>query len=151
MSDGKTCPQRCAMATIKGKKFIVIIITEQVRDALSQIFSRPSDTQSLALDAKKGNFVEGINHAQPCIEFQTINDADGLAEKNVFRPQIPMPVDDVPTPDTFGQHIVPFAEKTPLCALYMAHHASWKPKTWIKQNTAIVSQAPPKFRDVGGG
>jgi len=151
MGDGKPRPQRRPMTTIENEKLLRMAVMELVHDPSPEVLPCPSSAQPLALDAKERYFIEWIDHAQPRIEFQTIDDADRIAEKNVFRTQISMSVDNVPALHPFGQKIAPLAEKPTLHGIDGTHQSSRELKTRIEQNAAVVGEAPPKLRDIDGG
>jgi hypothetical protein len=49
--------------------------------------------EPLAFQMKERNFVQCIQSAEAIIEFKTINDREGIAQPDMFRPQVAMTVD----------------------------------------------------------
>ena len=78
-----------------------------MHDAAAQILTSPRRAEWLAFNAKKRDFVERIDHPQAGIELQTVGNADGIAETNMFGAQVTMPLDDAPRAHALGQKFVP--------------------------------------------
>ena len=96
MGDGQARPQRRPMAAIKHKKFLRMSVVQRAHEAAVQIFAGPSGAEPLAFNTKEGDFIEGIDHPQPRVEFQAVDDAHWIAEANMFGAQVAVPIDDVP-------------------------------------------------------
>ena len=96
MRDGKPRPQRGAMAAIEDKKLLGVSVVQRAHNVAPQIFAGPGGAEPLAFDAEERDFVERIDHSQAPIEFQAVDDADGIAEANMFGAQVSVPVDDTP-------------------------------------------------------
>ena len=103
MRDGEPCPQRGPMAAIEDEKLLGMAVMERMHDAAAQIFARPRRAEPLAFEAEERDFVERIDHSQAGIEFQAVDNADRIAETNVFGAQIAVAIDDAPRPHAFGQ------------------------------------------------
>ena len=112
MGDGEARPQRRPMAAIKDKKFLRVSVVKRVHDAAVQIFAGPGGPQPLAFNTEKGDFIEGVDHSQPRVEFQAVNDAHWIAEANMFGAQVAVPIDNVPRPHTLGQKLGPLESES---------------------------------------
>jgi hypothetical protein len=95
MGDCEPCPQRGAMAAIKDEKLLGMPVMERTHDATAQVFARPGRAKPLAFEAEERYFIERIDHSQPGIELQAIDDADRITETNVFGAQIAVAIDIV--------------------------------------------------------
>jgi hypothetical protein len=84
MCDGEPCPQRSTIAAIKDEKVFRMPDTKGAHEAVPQVFARPRGPKPLAFETEERNFVDRIDHSQPSVEFQTIDDPDRIAEANVF-------------------------------------------------------------------
>jgi len=94
MRDGEASPQRRTMAAIKNKKLLGLAVVKRPSDMAPQIFAGPGGAQPFAFETQEGDLIERIDHAQAAVEFQTVDDAHRIAEANMFRTQVAMPVDD---------------------------------------------------------
>jgi hypothetical protein len=91
------------MAAIKGKELLGVPIMQRMHDAAPQILAGPRSAKAFALDAQERDLIERIDHPQLCIEFQTIDDADGVTEPNMFRAKVAVPVDNMSRTHTLLQ------------------------------------------------
>ena len=87
---------------------------QRVHDAAPQIFAGPRSAKAFALDAQERNLIEWIDHPQLRIEFQTIDDTDGIIEPYVFRAKVAVPVDNMSCTYTLLQQAFPCGEKAAL-------------------------------------
>ena len=126
-------------------------VVERVHDAAPQIFAGPGGAQPLAFDAEERDFVEGIDHAQARVEFQAVDDADRIADPNMFGAQVAMAVDDVARSHALGQKLGPFGQEAALHGVDVAHRPDRQVKARVEKNTAIIGEAAPELRGVHGG
>ncbi len=89
--------------------------------AAVQIFAGPGGTQPLAFNTEEGDFIEGIDHPQPRVEFQAVDDAHWIAEANMFGAQVAVPIDNVPRPHALGQKLGPLDQKAALHGVDVAN------------------------------
>ena len=96
MGDCQTGPQGRAMAAIKAEQRVRPVLIQTMHYAAAQVLTGPGDAQPLALEAEKREFVQRVSGAEPIIEFETIDDADGISEPDVLRTQITVSVSNAP-------------------------------------------------------
>jgi len=85
MRDSETSAQHRPMATIKNEKLFGFSVVKCVYDAAPQIFAGPGGAKAFAFDAEERDFVKRIDHSQPCVEFQAVDDAHRITETDVLR------------------------------------------------------------------
>jgi len=79
MCDGQTRSQACAIAPVEAEKLIRDTIVQRARQSLSDPQTHKGRAKTLALDAQKGDLVEGIDRTQTRIELQPVDDLRRLA------------------------------------------------------------------------
>ena len=143
MGDGEARPQRRPMAAIKHKKLLGVPVVQRVHDAAAQIFAGPGCAEPFAFDTEEGDFIEGIDHSQPRVEFQAVDDAHWIAEANMLGAQVAVPIDDVPRPHALGQKLGPLGQKAALHGVDVANGSGGKTKVRVEKYAAIVGKAAP--------
>jgi len=139
------------MAAIKNKKLFRLAVVKCSSDAAAQIFAGPGGAQPFAFETQEGDLIEGINHPQAAVELQTIDDAHRIAEANMLRTQVAMPINDPAAPHALRQQRSALSQEPALHSVDVAHQSRWDLKAAVKKNTAVVRQAPPELRSMDGG
>jgi hypothetical protein len=95
MCGRQTRSQHRAITVIEDEKLFPLAVVQSPHHAPTQMLTRPSRTQAFAFNAEERQLVDRIDHPQAAVEFEAIDDAHLVAQPNVLRPQVTMPVDDV--------------------------------------------------------
>ena len=96
MGNGQARPQHRAMATIEEKQFFGQAVAQAACHAAPDVFTGPGSAEPLAFKAQECDLVERVDGSQAGIELQAIDDLDGIAEPDVLRAKVAVPIDDTP-------------------------------------------------------
>jgi len=143
MRDGETSSQHCTMAAIKNKKLLRRSVVKCMYHAAPQIFADPGGAKAFAFDTQERDFVEWIDHSQACVKFQAVDNAHRIAETDVLRAQISVPIHDMPRSHAFGQKPGPLRQKPALHGVDVPHAPGWQLKARVEKNTAVEGKAAP--------
>ena len=151
MGDGEARPQRRTVAPIEGEKLGGQTILQCVNGASPDRFTRVPAAQALAFDTKERDLVERIDGSKPRIELQTVDDPDGVAKPDMFRPQIAASVDNVTTAHAIDDQPRSLAEKPALSLIDLPDGPGRKAKPRVQQNPPIVGEAVLPVRKMSLG
>jgi hypothetical protein len=113
-----------AMAAIEQKQGVRRVLIEAAHHSLAQVSTGPRSAQALALEAQERNFIQRVTPAEPIVEFEAIDDADRVAEPDVFGAQIAMSVNDAPAEHTVNQKIATLRQEPALHCIELGDQAS---------------------------
>jgi len=123
MGDRQPRAQRRAMAAIEQEEIFGQTITQAGPNSALDIFAGPAGAEALAFEAQECNLVERIHGSQPGIELQAVDDADRIAEPDVLRAQIAVPIDDATGLNASDEHVRMALEKPALDEVDPSHQA----------------------------
>jgi hypothetical protein len=103
MGNGQPRPQRRATASVELEQLVGNSIWQTVHDVSFDVFARPGGAEAIAFDAQERDLVERVDGPQARVEFETIDDQHWIAEPDVLRPQVAMPVDNAAATTAFEQ------------------------------------------------
>ncbi|HET8543368.1 MAG TPA: hypothetical protein VFL68_02565 [Pseudolabrys sp.] len=151
MCDGEPSAKRGAVTVIESKKFIGRSVAEQVFQPLPKIASSPGYFEPVAFESKKCDFIERINHAEPGVEFEAVDDSDLVVQPDMLRPQIAVAVHDPAVAQSRDNLLTARLQKTALNCVDLAHQAAGNSKPRIKQDTLVVVEASCPIGQMDGG
>src|SRR5712671_3933818 len=149
MSDRQARAQGRPVTPIKREKFLWQAVRQDEARMTLDVFPGPGTAEALAFDAEEGNLVKRIDGAQTAVEFQTVDDSHRIAEPDVFRAQVAVPLHDVTVTDAIGDQDGSLGQKPPLRLVDLSHQSGRQGKTRVKQNTLVVGQAAIPAAEVG--
>src|SRR5712672_1547704 len=149
MSDRQARAQGRPVTPIKREKFLWQAVRQGEARMTLDVFPGPGTAEALAFDAEEGNLVKRIDGAQTAVEFQTVDDSHRIAEPNVFRTQVAVPVHDLTVTEAIGDQDGSLGQKPPLRLVDPSHQSGRQGKTRVKQNTLVVGQAAIPAAEVG--
>lgn len=85
------------------KKRLRRLIAQRLRDAAPDNFADAHHAEVLALKIEVGDLLQRVQHAQPRIELQAVDNLDLVAKPDVFRAKVAMPVHDAPPLQAFNE------------------------------------------------
>jgi hypothetical protein len=141
MSYGEPRPQRCPVATVEREQFFGRPVLQSRRDTSTDVAACPCTAETLALETEKSQFVERVRRPQGGIELQAVDDAQRVTEKDMFRTQVAMGVDDAPRPHAVDQKRSAAGEEQPLRAVYAPDQTGRHAEARIQKDALIVDQA----------
>src|SRR5262249_804598 len=116
MSDRQTGAQSRPVTSIEREELFGHAVRQGEARTTLHVFPGPVAAQSLAFDTEKGNLVKRIDGAQTRIEFQTVDYSHRIAEPNVFRAQVAVPVHDLTATNAIGDQNGSLGQKPALRA-----------------------------------
>jgi len=103
MSESQPRTERRTITPVKAKKRVGNTAPVAcAQNPAAEICAGPRGAKALAFDGEIGNFVEGIDSPELWIEFQTIDNSDGIFNENMLRTQVAVAIDDLAGGDTRG-------------------------------------------------
>lgn len=142
MGDRQARAQHRPMAAIEQKKPAGGIIIQGVRQMPPDPLGRPQAAEAFAFQMQEGDFIERIKPAELWIEFQTVDDCHGLAQPNMFGPQVPMCIDELPLANPFKQEGGALCGKSALNLCDPLHATLRQAEAAVEQHAAVVDQRP---------
>lgn len=131
-------PQRCAIAAVKFKQFLGQRLVQPLDYLAHNAFPYPGSAKSFAFEAEIGNFVERIDRTQLRAELETIDDLRWLAEPDVLRSQIAVPVHDALCSHALGEQFATLFKKQALRTINAPNQSASQLELWIEQNLVIL-------------
>ncbi|MGO9483575.1 MAG: hypothetical protein ACLPX9_03175 [Rhodomicrobium sp.] len=92
----------------------------------------------LALEIEVCDLLQRIDGPKARVELDAVDDLDAVSEPDVFRPQVPVAVNDAPPPQAVKQHSVPLPEKLPQHPVAMASGRLRQAEAAVKQYACIL-------------
>ena len=86
---------------------------QRQHDAGPYIVSGAFHAEVFALKIEVCNLLQRIDGPEPRVELDAVDDLNFVSEPDVFRPQVPVAVDNAPLPQAAKQQKVPLPEKLP--------------------------------------
>jgi len=116
--------------------------------AALDVIADPRRSEPLAFEREKRHLVVRINGAETRIEFEAVDDPDRMAEPDVLRPQIAVPVDDVPPTHAGGQNPCVRLEETELDRVKPTNETVRHSQPRIQENSLVVCEASAPLMQV---
>src|SRR6266853_6425748 len=149
MSDRQARAQGRPVTPIKREKFLWQAVRQDEESMTLDVFPGPGTAEALAFDAEEGNLVKRIDGAQTAVEFETIDDFHRIAEPNVFRAQVAVPVHDLTVTDAVGDQDRSLGQKPALRPVDRSHQSGRQGETRVKQNASVVGKTAIPTVEVG--
>ena len=124
VSDCQAGPQGRAMAAIEQKQGVRRVLIEAAHHSLAQVSTGPRSAQALALQTEERDFIQRVTCAEPIVEFEAIDDADRVAEPDVFGAQIAVSVNDALAQHAVNQKIARLRQEPALHDIDFGDQAS---------------------------
>ncbi len=86
---------------------------QRQHDAGPYIVSGAFHAEVFTLKIEVCNLFQRIDGPKPRVELDAVDDLNFVSEPDVFRPQVPVAVDNVPPPQPAKQHKMPLLEELP--------------------------------------
>ena len=96
MGDRQARPQHCPMTAIEQKKPACSIVIQGTCQIPPDPLGGRQAAEAFAFQMQEGNFIERIERPQFWVEFQAVDDRDGLAQPDVLGTQVAMCIDEPP-------------------------------------------------------
>jgi len=138
MCNRKARAQHRPIAAVKAKEREWRIIVQRSHDAGPDIVSNPFHPKMLALKIEVGDLLKRIHGPQPRIELDTVYDLNSVPEPDVFRPQVPVPIDNTALLQTVKQQKLPLPKEPPQQPVVTANCRLRKVEARIKQYSAVL-------------
>lgn len=137
VGDREPRPECGAIAAVECEHFAGRGLVQSQGHLTCNAGSYPWSAKSLALEAEIGNFVERIDRTQPRAELETIDDLRGLAQPDVLRSQVAMPIHDTLCAHALGKQRASAFKKQTLRTVDAPNHSARQVEPWIKQDLVI--------------
>ena len=115
------------------------------------IISGAFHAEVFALKVEVGNLLQRIDGPEPRVELDAVDDLDFVSEPDVFRPQVPVAVENTPPPQSAKQQKRPSPEKL---LKHPVAIARWRPreaKAAVKQYAAVLLKIKLPLLEIGHG
>ena len=149
--DSEPSAKRGTVTVVERKKFIGRSVAEQVFQPSPKIPSSPGRFEPIAFEGKKCDFIERINHAEPGIEFEAVDDSDLVVQPDMFGSQVAVAVYDPAVTQSRDNLLTARLQKTALNRVDLAHQAGGNSKPRIKQDTLVVVETSCPIGQMDGG
>jgi hypothetical protein len=140
VSDRKTRAKHCSIASIEQVQLIGDVLVQSAHDRAADL-AADVRAEMPAFKVEVGQFLDRIDHPKLGVELQAVDNPDLLAEPNVLRTQIAMPVHDPPPPQTVKQNFIMSEEKGVQHSVDVADWARWKLELRLQQYSQVLLQA----------
>ena len=139
MGNREPRPKRGAIAAVECEYFAGQGLVQSQGHLACNAGSYPWSAKSLAFETEVGNFVEWIDRTQPRAELETIDDLRGLAQPDVLRSQIAMPVYDALCAHALRKQRASAFKKQTLRPVNARNHSARQVEPRIQQDLVIDS------------
>lgn len=95
------------MAAIKEEQFLGEAVAQPVADPPLQVAARRRRSEPFAFEAEERNFIKWIDSPQAWIELEAIDNSNRIAEPDVFRSQVAVPIDNLAAANSAGEQLMP--------------------------------------------
>src|SRR5665647_2891260 len=129
------------MASIKREQLLGRTVPQHAFHAAFDKGPNPSRTESLALKTEIGDLIERIDHSQPRIEFETVDDPDRIPQPDMLGAQVAMARDDLAMAKAGDDETAAPIQKPALRTVDTLHQAGGHAKTTIEQYASVIGKA----------
>lgn len=138
MGDGQAGAHGGTAAAIKMKKRRRRFVAQTSHDMLDNAIHHTCRSEALTFNAEITKLVYRIENAELAIEFETIDDLDGVSKPDMLGSQVAVTLDDFFGTQPREKQLLAFAQETPLCLGNTQDRANRQRKARMQQDLAII-------------
>jgi hypothetical protein len=138
MRNSQTRSQCRAMTTIEEVQFLRQSITQAANYPATDILAYRGSTETFAFKAQECDLVDRIDRSQPGIELQAVNYSDWLAQPDMLRSQIAVPINDFAFANPLRKHSIPPRKKIALHTIHPPDETRRNIEARIQKHLVIV-------------